>query len=404
METKKLESKETMIEKHLNKKYDFRFNKITNRVEFSIKSKNNFEEIKDRDLRILIRELRTQIGVNFSVNKLQDILESDFSQSFNPFKEYFNNLPKWEVNKESEIEKLCNTLKTENEKFKNWSLPKWLIAVVATMLKENVYNHQLPILIGEQGIGKSTWIQNLVPQHLSKYFYTGTINPNNKDTLSLLSTCMLIDLDELANLNKNDISKLKELITKPKITFRGAYQRFTEQQPRRASFIGSINETEFLYDTTGTRRFLCYEVLEIEKERINIDLVLSEAYYRYLNGEKYWFDENDIVKIEQNNENFKVISPFEYKISSMFSVPNSIFEYHFTLPELYKLLFNQECKTQTELIKLGKAMTKLGYKKVRKMEERIRLNYYPVCLNHEYFKQSNENQIVTFYESYLNNL
>ena len=357
-----------------------------------------------RDLKILVRELRTQLSINYSVNKLQDILESDFSQNFNPFEEYFENLPKWKENQESEIEKLCKTLKTENEKFKNWSLPKWLIAVVATMLDENIYNHQLPILIGEQGIGKSTWIQNLIPKELSKYFYTGTINPNNKDTLSLVSTCMLIDLDELANLNKNDTSKLKELITKPKVTFRGAYQRFTEHQPRRASFIGSTNDKEFLYDLTGTRRFLCYDILEIEKTKIDINLVWSEANYRYLNGEKYWFDEIDILKIEQNNENFKVISPMEYKISVMFSVPNPITEYHFTPQELYKLMFGNECKTQSELKKLGMAMNKLGFKKIRKMEEKIRLNYYPVCLNHDYFKQSNENQIVTFYESYLSDL
>lgn len=57
-------------------------------------------------------------------------------------------------------------------------------------------------------------IKKLMPLELKQYIFSGSINPNNKDTLIHLAECMLINLDELENLNRTEIGSLKELITK----------------------------------------------------------------------------------------------------------------------------------------------------------------------------------------------
>ena len=136
--------------------------------------------------------------------------------------------------------------------------------MVACVLDEKQVNQTVIVFSGKQGLGKTTWIEKLMPKQLKEYIFSGTINPSNKDTLIHLAECMLINLDELENLNRSEIGSLKEIITKTHIRMRKAYGHNNENMPRRASFAGSVNTAQFLNDTTGSRRFLCFEVEHIE--------------------------------------------------------------------------------------------------------------------------------------------
>jgi len=99
---------------------------------------------------------------------------------------------------------------------------------------------------GAQGIGKTTWMEKLCPSILRPYLFSGTINPNNKDTLIHLAECMLINMDELENMNRTEIGTLKEIITKSAIRIRRSYGHNNESLTRRASFMGSVNTSLFL--------------------------------------------------------------------------------------------------------------------------------------------------------------
>ena len=129
---------------------------------------------------------------------------------------------------------------------------------VACALDEEKVNHQVLVLVGPQGIGKSSWLNSLLPKELSGYLYSGLINPNNKDTLVHLSENLFINLDELENLNKTELGSLKSLITQSAIKLRKAYGMFNENLRRRASFMGSVNDAEFLTDSTGNRLSLIH--------------------------------------------------------------------------------------------------------------------------------------------------
>ena len=139
-----------------------------------------------------------------------------------------------------------------------------MIAVVACALNPEISNHTVLVLQGKQGLGKSTWFRNLLPEALKSYAYPGELDPSNKDTMVYLSECLIINLDELASLNKGKESALKEVITKSEIKVRKVYRRNPESLIRRASFTGSVNDPQILTDTTGSRRFLIHEVEHID--------------------------------------------------------------------------------------------------------------------------------------------
>lgn len=171
----------------------------------------------------------------------------------------------------------CWKITTKQELWRT-CFKKWFVAMVACVLDEKQVNQTVIVFSGKQGLGKTTWIEKLMPNPLKEYIFSGTINPSNKDTLIHLAECMLINLDELENLNKTEIGTLKEIITKTHIRMRKAYGHNNENMPRRASFAGSVNTAQFLNDTTGSRRFLCFEVEHIEyTHEIDINKVFSQA-------------------------------------------------------------------------------------------------------------------------------
>lgn len=346
------------IERYITENYDLRYNEVKNEIEVKAKSDLIYKTANER----FINSLKLEVSENgFTSKSFIDIyLKSDRIKNYNPFKEYFENLPKWDQ-KTQYIKQLCSTLKTHNDDFVEWSLSRWVIALVASMIKNEAINHQLPVLSGKQGIGKSTWIRKIIPGELKSYLYTGSINPNNKDTFRHLSSCMLIDLDELTNLNKKETGSLKELITKSLIKLRVPYGRLYEDFPRRASFIGSINDRQFLYDSTGNRRFLCYDVEEILSHDIDINLVLAEAYFKFKRGDKYWFDGEDIDRINKNNESFRVIDAIEEEITNrLLPTPTDNAPEYLKASEIYYRLFGR-IPNQSQSQKVGRLLSKMSF-------------------------------------------
>jgi hypothetical protein len=272
-----------IAEEHLKKNYDFRINIVTDRVEFRSKDEKEFSVMTDFEMNSIERELRkekSQIGID----ALYRLLYSDFTKRYDPFKQYFESLARWDGQTDY-IGELAESVSLEHIEEKAVfaeALRKFLIGLVACAIDEGAVNQAAIILVGKQGLGKSRWLNNLVPKDLGNYTFVGTIDPNNKDTLIHLSECLLINLDELETLKKPEIGALKTIMTLPSIRMRRPYGRIAENFIRRASFVGSINQTEFLNDPTGSRRFLTFEVKSVEVDRApNMDLVMAQAYRMY---------------------------------------------------------------------------------------------------------------------------
>ncbi len=177
-------------------------------------------------------------------------------------------LPQW--NKETDyLLQLANTVKSTKPKLWIKLLKKWIVALVGCAIDENTINQTALIFIGEQGIGKTTWLTKLVPQELKRYYYEGPIRTGSKDAMIQISETFLINLDEMENAMKGDGTALKQLITQTTVAIRKPYTRDSISIPRRTSFTGSINHKSFLNDSSGNRRYLCIEVSDFNNQHSN---------------------------------------------------------------------------------------------------------------------------------------
>jgi len=305
------------LELFLSTRYVFRHNIVSGKLEFQYFGKKKWNVMNDFIENSMLREcLKGRIKTNLS--SLRNLLYSDFCELFNPFEDYFFNLPTYDE-KTDYIAELANTIATTKQELWQQCFKKWLVAMVGCVLDDKVINHTVIVFSGKQGLGKTTWVEKLVPKQLKEYLFSGTINPNNKDTLVQLSECMLINLDELENLNRSEIGSLKEIITKTQIRMRKAYGHNNETMPRRASFAGSVNTAQFLNDSTGSRRFLCFELEGIKYQHdVDINLAFSQALFLFKSGFRYWFDQEEIKSITENNEQYQLHSPEEELLLTWF--------------------------------------------------------------------------------------
>ncbi len=305
------------LENFLNNRYNFRYNTVLGKLEFKTLKAYKYKPMTDFTENSILREI-LKAKVKCSINSLRNLLHSDYCEMYDPFEDYFNNLP---VNSDvtDYIELLADTITTTKQDLWRICFKKWFVAVVACVLDEKQVNQTVIVFSGKQGLGKTTWIEKLMPKQLKEYIFSGTINPSNKDTLIHLAECMLINLDELENLNKTEIGSLKEIITKTHIRMRKAYGHNNENMPRRASFAGSVNTAQFLNDTTGSRRFLCFEVENIEyTHNIDIHKVYAQALQLHKSGFRHWFNQEEIKEINANNEQYQLRSPEEELLLTWF--------------------------------------------------------------------------------------
>jgi len=119
------------------------------------------------------------------------------------------------------------------------------------------------VLVGGQGIGKSTFLYNLL-QPLSEYVVSTVVNPLDKDSIINLAENILVIINELDGINRTKEAELKELITLQSIKVRRPYGRFAQTMVRRASFASSTNMEQLISDVSGSRRMLIYTVTEID--------------------------------------------------------------------------------------------------------------------------------------------
>ncbi len=361
------------IEKHLDSSYDFRYNLVTGTIQYKKRSGYDYLPISDYVFNSLSREM-ILIGIPCSVSILRTILISDYTPLYNPFESYFGALQPWDGHTDHILE-LAQTVTTTDDPLWHICFRKWLVALVGCVLEDDVINHTVIVFAGQQGLGKTTWILNLLPAELKAYCFSGTINPNNKDTLVHLSETALINMDELENLNRSELGALKELITKTGIRLRRPYGFTTETMPRRASFAGSVNGKEFLSDPTGNRRFLCFEVTGIKYvHTVSLAAVYAQALYLFRAGFQHWFDPTEIATMNKNNEQYRCLAVEEELLIAHFEPCISAdADYFLSTTELLTWL-TQKAKiglTESSKNKMGKALRACGFLRLKKHDRYV---------------------------------
>ena len=376
-------SKNKEIESYLSTHYDFRFNTVLGRTEFSPKCANVFSKVSRYDINTFRRELDSEEGIITSADNLYSIIESSFSPRINPIQEYFKALPtvdasevlyKIEIN-QCAIANLASCVTVRNSEKWLPYLTKWLVAVVANAMdNRECRNHTCLVLTGEQGKFKTTFLDLLCPPALKGYSYTGKIYPQEKDTLTYIRQNLIVNIDDqLKTLNKRDENELKNLITCPMVKYRMPYDKYVEEHPHLASFVASVNGKDFLTDPTGSRRFLPFDVLSIDIERakaISMDAVYTEAKVLLNSGFRYWFDDDEIVELYKESEDFQVQTAEMELLLRCFEKPtedNPLCVYMTTTEILaYLGIYTHQPLTPK---RMGEALKRAGFVKVSKRRD-----------------------------------
>ncbi len=364
------------IQQVLIRWYDLRFNEIRGVVEGRKKDEKDYKELNENNLFIQL----LSNGYKVSITNLCALLNSEFVPTYNPFREYFESLKPWHEGDKDFILELAGYVSVVDQQQFNHHFKKALVRMIACALEDSTFNKQAFILVGgQQNTGKSTFSRFLCPPALKNY-YTETI-PGDKDALISLCENFIINLDELSTLSKFELNNLKSMFSKDRVKVRHPFGRKAQTDPRRASFIGSTNEETFLTDTTGSVRWLCFEINGInwDYKDLDIDKVWSQAYALYKSGFKYQLTAEELQINERRNEQYQQVS-MEYEYLQMYFSPGDPHVHDdFMTPTQIRdhILTKTERRAEIKnVMALGKALKKLGYKRIAKRTGELMLPVY----------------------------
>ncbi|MBQ8386113.1 MAG: hypothetical protein IJX48_01520 [Paludibacteraceae bacterium] len=256
---------------------------------------------------------------------------------------------------------------------------KWFVAMVTSWMKDEVVNHQVLVLIGKQGIFKTTWLEHLIPPHLRAYACKlANSNDLNKDERLRIAEFGLISLDEIDSMNNRELNQLKSVITATDVNERAAYAYTKERRVRLASFCASGNRRDFLTDITGNRRWLPFEVESIQNPFYTLlpyERMYAQAWALAQDPLfSYWFDLDEIEVLEEHNQHFRDESNEEQLLPILFDVPaEGRGEFMTTAQISERLVTYGNIKKPMALGRLGVLMGSMGYRSVTRGNRQARL-------------------------------
>ena len=287
---------------------------------------SEWQQLDERVLCSMRSQMAADTGKRVLKADVRDVLNSDFARLYHPVREYIEALPQWDgVNR---VKELCSHVESLEYEMKfEWALHKWLVALLATWMSDLSANHEIFVLIGSQGIYKTTFFRHLLPPQLRAYFWENAHNSfaSKDDHLALAENC-LVEIEEIDLQSPRDISELKALATSEKVKERRPYARFREEKHRLASFCGSGNQQRFLCDDTGNRRWLCFKVTHIDDPRqwgIDYDQLYAQLRDEWRRGFRYWFDPDEQHVVERQNQYFRIESDEEQLIRTRLRPPHT---------------------------------------------------------------------------------
>lgn len=309
------------VKSFIDANYDVRKNVVTQKFEIKRKDEDSFHIMEDADLNQLWIEIDGKVAKNFGTEKISKLLNlRDYLLEYHPFKDYFNNLPKWDGSDHiGDVISLITPQRGQEEKLQVL-FTKWIVAVVASSIEEKE-NHSCFVFAGPQGIGKTSFFRNLVPPELKDYYKEDQIKPDKNDDKIKITNSFLINMDELDGITNKETHTLKQFLTSSVHDLRLPYAHFSSILKRRASFCGSVNEAGFLGDSTGSRRFFIVDAEEIDyTSPINHNQLYAQALDMLNNNFPYWLNMAEIAKVNSDNEKYEKANPAKDLLDKYFDV------------------------------------------------------------------------------------
>ena len=373
-----------IIEQFLNDNYLFRRNVLNGKVEFKTVSdaSADYRPLTQEALNsIIIRALRE--GLDEECNPKADItmyVNSEEVRMYNPVLEFLNNLPQWDG--QNHVARLFSRIPgISSEQLAYLSI--WLRSAVAHWLQLDTMhgNEIVPVLIGAQGCGKTTFLRRLLPQHLRQY-YLDHLNLSNKfDKEMALTNNLLVNLDELEAIRPSQHAALKQTLSKNKVNGRPIFGKAQDDRPRYASFVSTTNNPHPLTDATGSRRYICLTIPKGQLIDNAGDIDYEQLYAQVLHEIRvletpYWFNNEEVARIQQLNLAYMQQKDIAEMVKACFRKPKEgekVKSMNTTeMLEIIRDEYPDVAVTTKAKVELGRALVALDYER----KEHSHVAYY----------------------------
>ena len=331
----------------LKSRYDFRYNTVMKYVEYMPKDKGwyGYQPVDPRVQKRMTLEVQLA-DIRVSIKDVRNFLESDYIKNYNPIDEYlFQCYDKWDG--KDHIRALARTVPTANPHWADWFYT-WFLGMVDQW---RGYSHRqygnsvAPLLISKQGYNKSTFCRRLLPPELQWGYSDNLILSEKRQVYQAMAQFMVINLDEFNQISPQvQQGFLKNLIQLPTLKYKPPYGSHVMEFPRLASFIATSNITDILTDPSGNRRFIGVELtgpIDVSV-RPNYQQLFAQALTALHNGEKSYFDAEQVKLIMKNNCQFEVAEPIDQYFQLYFDlVENEKEGEYLTAAEIFDYLKKQ---------------------------------------------------------------
>lgn len=233
---------------------------------------------------------------------------------YNPAAEWMSSRPWDGVDR---LPAFYQTLTTEEdfpEDLKIVLIKKWLISIVAaTYMPSGFKARGVLTLQGPQGLGKSTWVSNLVSdpgvrEKIVKIDHH--LDPHDKDSVLNAISHLIVEVGELDSSFRKDIARLKGFITRDSDKIRRVYARSTSEYPRRTVFVATVNDRNFLVDDMGNSRFWTLPLVAVDyRHSVDMQQLFAQLHTELLAGAQWWLTHDEEARLAESNRGHQAISP-----------------------------------------------------------------------------------------------
>ena len=352
----------------LNSNYELRKNVMRGVAEYRLRTGIGFSfQDLTEEARNSITMRALEQGIRCWDKDIRRYVDSDDIERYDPMNDYLEHLPQWDS--KDRVTPLAERVPTE---WQEWAhlFHIWMRSMVAMWLGKGQLtgNALVPLLIGRQGCGKSSFCRILLPRDLQDY-YNDRINFKNETDLNLgLSSFGLINLDEFDRVTQRQQVVLKYLVSTADLKYRPPYGKAYTSNRRYASFIGTTNEQTPLTDPSGSRRFICVSINgDVDFETpVQHDQLYAQLLHEIRNGERYWLSKDEERALMEHNLQYQRLNGLGEMLLAVVNKPRPNEEGQWmTLPELSALLkshFKGYKEEENTLVKIGNYLNRPEYK------------------------------------------
>ncbi len=333
-----------MLKQWLSMRYEFHRNEVTGYYEVCsrdvLKGKfHSWTRMDDNIENSLWIEMEED-GLQTQLPRLHSLINSDFSEKYNPLLDYLTALPAWD-GKTDYIQMLADRIHIANtdgahhtqEDFR-YFFKKWFVAMVVTWVTDTVVGQTILIFVGKGGLFKTTFFDKLLPKILHDYFINeSTASYTDKDFMEAMASKALMCLDEFETAFGKNLSAFKSCVTKLFFSIRRPYDKYRTELPHRAAMCGTSNSVQIISEEEN-RRYSPWLIESIDSpidhpidyqhvyaQAVALGKEVMERQRKHEDGWVFWLTTEDIEVMREHNKMFMISNYMEDQILRYYRVP-----------------------------------------------------------------------------------